>query len=890
MIIPSIDLMGGRAVQLRRGESLEIDAGDPRPLAERFGRCGEIAVIDLDAARGVGSNAALIRELLTIAPCRVGGGIRSTDDALDWLDAGAARVILGTAATPEVLAPLPADRVIAALDARHGEVVVEGWTKRTGRNVPERIAELEGLADGFLITFVEVEGTLRGLPIDRATALIDAAGSARVTFAGGIRSPEELARLDRLGADVQVGMALYARHMTLGEAIAAPLRSDRSDGLWPTVIEDEAGRVLGLAWSSEASLEAALDEGRGIYQSRSRGLWRKGATSGATQTLVRVALDCDRDALLFTVRQEGVGFCHEGTPSCFDRPSAPRPFRISDLEKRLSDRLGSAPPGSLTARLAREPDLLTGKLLEEAGELATADSAAATTEEFADLLYFALVKLRTAGGSLRDVEWALERRARAVRRRRPREPETSAAGHDSARPAETRLNGASLPVSEATGTPLPEVSVAEFVRHTRREATDTTVADVAARIFEDVEARREVGLREHAERLGDLAPGDPLVLDRADLDRSLEAIDPASHALLERCAMRIRRFAEHQLDAIGPIEVDQPAGRAGHESVAVRAAGCYAPGGRYPLPSSALMTVIPARVAGVERVWVASPRPRPILVAAAALAGADGLLAVGGAGAIAALTFGVGGPPPCDIVVGPGNAYVTAAKRLAFGRTGIDMLAGPSELLVVAGGDADPTLVAADLLAQAEHDTDAVPLLCCFERDTLSAVRVELDRQLADLPTADVAAASLSSGAALLVEDETAAIRACDGVSAEHVQLHGDRAASLAPRLRSYGALFIGAASPEVAGDYGVGPNHTLPTSGTARFASGLSVFTFLRQPTWLELDETSNDYAALMADAAQLARLEGLEAHARAAEARIPARGLSSGPVDHRTRTSRGT
>ena len=185
MIVPSIDLMGGRAVQLRQGTTLEIDAGDPRPLAEKFAVAGEIAVIDLDAALGRGDNSAVIRELLSLAPCRVGGGIRSREAALDWLDAGARRVILGTAANPDVLSGLPPDRVIAALDARDGEIVVEGWRRGTGRGVSGRMRELDGLAGGYLVTFVEVEGTLGGIPLDRVPALVAAAGSARVTVAGG---------------------------------------------------------------------------------------------------------------------------------------------------------------------------------------------------------------------------------------------------------------------------------------------------------------------------------------------------------------------------------------------------------------------------------------------------------------------------------------------------------------------------------------------------------------------------------------------------------------------------------------------------------------------------------------------------------------------------------
>ncbi|MDE2720599.1 histidinol dehydrogenase [Candidatus Palauibacter polyketidifaciens] len=851
MIIPSIDLMGGRAVQLRQGATLEIDAGDPRPLAERFAVAGEVAVIDLDAALGRGDNAALIRELLPLAPCRVGGGIRSREAALDWLDAGARQVILGTAANPDVLGELPAERVIAALDARDGEVVVEGWQRGTGRGVIGRMEELDGLASGYLVTFVEVEGTLGGIPLDRVAALVAAAGSARVTVAGGVREVSEIAALDRMGADAQVGMAIYSGRMELGDAIAAPLKSDRADGLWATVVEDTGGRALGLAWSSAESLRTAVRERRGVYQSRSRGLWRKGETSGATQELVRVAADCDRDTLRFTVRQHGTGFCHTGTRTCFDDPV--------DLETRLRERLADPEPGSLTARLAGDPELLRGKLVEEAQELAEAGSKADAVAEFADLYYFALTRLLKAGGSLEDVRLELERRALKVRRRAPRAP------------GEATGRTASAPAAAAGGI-LPPIGLDEAVRAVRSPALDPAALEVARTILDDVERRGEPALREHAERLGDLEPGDDLLLDRSALERAAEALHADDRELLNRVADRIRAFAEAQRASANDLETPVAGGRGGHRLAPVGAAGCYAPGGRFPLPSSVLMTVIPARVAGVDDVWAASPRPTAAARAAAFIAGADGLLAIGGAQAIGALAFGVGGVSRCEKIVGPGNRFVTAAKRLLYGRVGLDTIAGPSELLVVASPDAEPARVAADLLAQAEHDPDAVPLLCAFDEATVEAVREETERQLATLPTAPIARQALAAGGALLVAslDEAAAI--CDAVAPEHLQLHGERAEPLAPRVHRYGSLFMGAATPEAAGDYGAGPNHTLPTSGAAAFDSGLSVFSFLRRPTWLTLSPEDDAYEDLLRDTAALARLEGLEAHALSAELRLTA------------------
>ncbi len=413
MIIPSIDLVAGRAVQLIGGETGAIDAGDPVPILERFSLAGEVAVIDIDAARGEGTNRDLIRRLCRLAPIRVGGGIREAETALDWLDAGATKVIIGTAATPELLARLPADRVIVALDSRHGNVVTHGWRRGTGASVLERIAALRDLCGGFLVTFVEREGRMEGTDLDRASTAIAAAGEPRVTIAGGVTTSAEIAAIDGLGADTQVGMALYSDALGLAEAIAAPLTSERPDGLWPTVVVDQSGVALGLAWSSAESLDAAVTRRRGIYHSRSRGLWEKGATSGSTQELVRVDLDCDRDTLRFTVRQHGEGFCHLGTRSCWgdDHGLGHQWRRIT----RIVD--GPAPEGSNTARLASNPELLRAKLLEEADELAAATSRDDVIEEAADLLYFTLVKAATAGIAIEDIEHELDRRALRVRRR-----------------------------------------------------------------------------------------------------------------------------------------------------------------------------------------------------------------------------------------------------------------------------------------------------------------------------------------------------------------------------------------------------------------------------------------------------------------------------------------
>ncbi|MBI1850711.1 MAG: histidinol dehydrogenase [Planctomycetes bacterium] len=402
----------------------------------------------------------------------------------------------------------------------------------------------------------------------------------------------------------------------------------------------------------------------------------------------------------------------------------------------------------------------------------------------------------------------------------------------------------------------------------RRDPVDATTLQLASSIVEAVRARGEAALREHARRLGDLREGEPLIRTRGDLAAALLSLPAEDQAVLERTAARIRTFAEAQRRALTPLEVSLPGGVAGNAFVAVECAGCYAPGGRFPLPSSVLMTVVTARAAGVGTVWLASPKPTPIVLAAAAVAGADAVLAAGGAHAIAALAFGAGEVPACDVVVGPGNRWVTASKQCVAGRVAIDMLAGPSELVVLADDGADAALVAADLLAQAEHDPDALPILVTTSDALASSVDVEIERQLESLPTAETARKAIANGFAVIVRDVAEAVAVCDRIAPEHLELFAQNANEVAARVRHYGALFVGPRSAEVLGDYGAGPNHVLPTGGTARRTSGLSVLTFLRTRTWLRID--SLDAAqSLVADAAHLARLEGLEGHARSAERR---------------------
>ena len=405
------------------------------------------------------------------------------------------------------------------------------------------------------------------------------------------------------------------------------------------------------------------------------------------------------------------------------------------------------------------------------------------------------------------------------------------------------------------------------------EAVDTDTYSRADSLINQVKTGGKQALIDIAVKFGDLPSATaPHLLDKLALRQAYDALPPSQQSLLQRTADRIRSFALAQRASISEITVPIPGGVAGHTVVPVQTAGCYAPGGRFPLPSSVLMTALTATAAGVKNVWVASPRPAEITKGAAHVAGVEGLLCIGGAQAIAAFAYGVGDVPPCDVICGPGNKYVTAAKKIVSGMCGIDMLAGPSELLVLADDTSDADTIAADLLAQAEHDTEARPMLISTSAALIGRVEQALMAQLAVLPTASTASEAVKKGFAVLCPNLDTALSVTAALAPEHLEVltaDYERVGEQISRHGSYGGLFIGPRAAEVLGDYGAGPNHTLPTSGTARYAAGLSVFHFLRIRTWMRIDDAKASQE-LVRDSVQLAELEGLIGHSRSAQKRL--------------------
>lgn len=409
---------------------------------------------------------------------------------------------------------------------------------------------------------------------------------------------------------------------------------------------------------------------------------------------------------------------------------------------------------------------------------------------------------------------------------------------------------------------LKQLSLKEVLRLDLTTALDDILPQ-AQKIVQDVRIGKDTALRNYSERFGDIAPSAPLIIERAGLLEALNSLSHHDRALIERTADRIRRFAEAQRASLSNLSCEVDGGFAGHIVTPLGRAACYAPGGRYPLPSSVLMTAITAKVAGVDLVWVASPKPSIHTLAAAAIAGADAVLAVGGAHAIAAMAFGTETIPKFDIIVGPGNRWVTAAKQIVAGFVKIDMLAGPSELAICADSFADPALIAADLLAQAEHDPDARVILITHDSAIVAKVTSEIERQLVELSTRTIATESIGKSICVVANDLQQMALVCNALAPEHLCLQLDRDSMniLRPMLRNYGGLFIGAGSAEVLGDYGIGPNHVLPTQATARIRGGLAVFDFIKIQTWLDVSSISSKLAD---DIYALAQLEGLEGHGK--------------------------
>lgn len=387
MIIPSIDLMNGKAVQLKQGKEKVLEREDVFELAKYYSRFGEVAVIDLDSAFGNGNNNEdLIKQLCKIAPCRVGGGIRTIEKAKRLIAAGAKKIIIGTAASEEFLSQLPKDKVIVAIDAKNGKITTEGWTKELDKTPIDYIKRFDNLCSGYLYTVVEREGMMQGCNIE-AIEEVRKATKKEFVAAGGISTIGEIVALNKKDISTQLGMCIYTEAVKLEDAFLACLDFKKCEGLIPTIVQDvDTKQVLMMAYSTPESLKKSFDTGLATYFSRSRQeLWTKGLTSGNTQELKCARFDCDFDTLLFKVKQKG-NACHLDRYSCFEN----KEFSVNELYDVLKSRKETLPSGSFTTKLFKDPFFLKRKIMEEAFEVVNFEQGDGLEWEAADLAYFVL--------------------------------------------------------------------------------------------------------------------------------------------------------------------------------------------------------------------------------------------------------------------------------------------------------------------------------------------------------------------------------------------------------------------------------------------------------------------------------------------------------------------
>ena len=407
---------------------------------------------------------------------------------------------------------------------------------------------------------------------------------------------------------------------------------------------------------------------------------------------------------------------------------------------------------------------------------------------------------------------------------------------------------------------------------------DAVIDQAAAQILADVKARGDAAVLDYTNKFDRLDAGSVAVLEikHHELQAALDKLSPQRRAALQTAADRVRAYHERQKKECGSegfsyTEADGTV--LGQKITPLDRVGIYVPGGKAAYPSSVLMNAIPAKVAGVQEVIMVVPTPdgvkNELVLAAAAIASVDRVFTIGGAQAIGALAYGTASIPPVDKIVGPGNAYVAAAKRRVFGTVGIDMIAGPSEILVICDGSTDPDWVAMDLFSQAEHDELAQSILLCPDADYIAQVEASMNKLLQEMPRKEVIRASLADrGALVKVRDMDEACDIANMIAAEHLEISTENPKQWADKVRHAGAMFLGRFSSEALGDYCAGPNHVLPTSRTARFSSPLGVYDFQKRSSIIHVSEAGAQTLGKVA--ADLAYGEGLQAHAKSAEYRL--------------------
>ncbi|KAF2435423.1 tri-functional histidine biosynthesis protein [Tothia fuscella] len=806
--------------------------------------------------------------------------LESIDDVISLLDSGAAKVFVNRKQLEELEAVknLDIDRIV---------LIISGATKK------EIIDSIAGTSVGIYAQNVAdvdiVEGWLKEYGTERPPVYISFSQPKEkdildVAKLGGI----PIVPATSLTVDAEKEPQLF----DITKLLLANATSDRSDGLFTTLVTDERGVALGLVYSSEKSVSESLRTGSGVYQSRKRGLWYKGESSGDTQELIRIGLDCDQDCLQFVVRQKGRGFCHLATATCFGQYSG-----LSKLQQTLQQRKASAPAGSYTARLFNDQKLLQAKIMEEASELCEAQNKNDVAFEAADLLYFALTKCVASGVSLEDVERNLDAKSIKVKRRQgdAKGPWAAQAGITNGKPEapkEAVKEAASIPKapSDPAGTTNGRIQMKRYSSATHSSAviqealkrpsqrSPELIMGIVNPIIKDIRDNGDKALLSYTHKFEKATSLTSAVL-KAPFPQSMMQLPPETIAAIDISYENIQRFHAAQKEE-KPLLVETMPGVVCSRFVRpIERVGLYVPGGTAVLPSTALMLGVPAMVAGCQKIVIATP-PRadgsitPEIVYVAAKVGAESIVLAGGAQAVAAMAYGTESVSKVDKILGPGNQFVTAAKMVVSNDTSagvsIDMPAGPSEVLVIADETANPAFVASDLLSQAEHGVDS-QVICIAVNLTdaqMQAIEDELDRQANALPRVDIVRGAIDHSVTLLVKNIEEAMVLSNQYAPEHLILQVKDAEKVVDLVQNAGSVFVGPWTPESVGDYSAGVNHSLPTYGYAKQYSGVNLSSYVKHITSANLTQQGlrNVGGAVM----QLAKVEELEAHRRAVSLRL--------------------
>ncbi|AOA65562.1 Multifunctional enzyme HIS4 [Komagataella phaffii GS115] len=661
----------------------------------------------------------------------------------------------------------------------------------------------------------------------------------------------------------------------VSEILLASLTTDRPDGLFTTLVADSSNYSLGLVYSSKKSIPEAIRTQTGVYQSRRHGLWYKGATSGATQKLLGIELDCDGDCLKFVVEQTGVGFCHLERTSCFGQSKG-----LRAMEATLWDRKSNAPEGSYTKRLFDDEVLLNAKIREEADELAEAKSKEDIAWECADLFYFALVRCAKYGVTLDEVERNLDMKSLKVTRRKgdakpgytKEQPKEESKPKEV--PSEGRIELCKIDVSKASSQEI-EDALRRPIQKTEQ------IMELVKPIVDNVRQNGDKALLELTAKFDGVALKTP-VLEAPFPEELMQLPDNVKRAI-DLSIDNVRKFHEAQLTETLQVETC-PGVVCSRFARPIEKVGLYIPGGTAILPSTSLMLGVPAKVAGRKEIVFASPPKKdgtltPEVIYVAHKVGAKCIVLAGGAQAVAAMAYGTETVPKCDKIFGPGNQFVTAAKMMVQNDTSalcsIDMPAGPSEVLVIADKYADPDFVASDLLSQAEHGIDSQVILLAVDMTDKELARIEdaVHNQAVQLPRVEIVRKCIAHSTTLSVATYEQALEMSNQYAPEHLILQIENASSYVDQVQHAGSVFVGAYSPESCGDYSSGTNHTLPTYGYARQYSGVNTATFQKFIT--SQDVTPEGLKHIGQAVMDLAAVEGLDAHRNAVKVRMEKLGL---------------